>query len=120
MSQTKVMIVGNSGSYKTSLVYSLLGFAKKEINYPPTLGAEAYNYNKYVLWDMAGNSKYCLGKGLFYHSAPICIVVHGGEDYLTPDQWEADLKATMGSGCKVYHVQGSFEEKLVQMKAILC
>nr|WIL02949.1 GTP-binding protein [Cedratvirus borely] len=120
MSQIKVMLVGNSGAYKSSLLYSLLGFARSEIDLPPTLGVEAHNYGKYVLWDMAGKPKYCMGKGLFYHNAQIGIVVHGGEEYLTPEQWELDLKASMGDACQVYHVEGTFEEKLARMRTILC
>jgi hypothetical protein len=114
------MLVGNTGAYKTSLLYSLLGFAKSEINPPPTLGSEAHVYRDYVLWDMAGNPKFCVGKGLYYHSAKVAIVVHGGQDYLSPEQWELDLKATMGSTCKIHHVKGTFEEKLQEMKTILC
>lgn len=120
MSQSKVMIVGNSGAYKTSLLYSLLGFAKREINHPPTLGVEAHNYGKYVLWDMAGNPKFCVGKGLFYHGAQIAVVVHGGEEYMTPEEWEVDLKKAMGENVQIHHLQGTFDEKLEQFKTILC
>ena len=58
------------------------------LDLPPTLGVEAHNYGHYVLWDMAGNPRFCVGKGLFYHNAQIGIVVHGGEDYLNAEEWE--------------------------------
>lgn len=112
-------MVGNTGAGKTSLLYSLLGFAERELDHPPTLGVQAYNYGNYVIWDMAGNPSLCVGKGLFYHSAQIGVVVHGGEEYLAPQEWELDLKQAMGQGVQIYHVQGTLQEKLEQLKAIL-
>lgn len=78
---TKVVIVGNAGAGKSSMVSRLMG--SPPTAYTATLGVELNVYRSpsnavYNIWDCAGDSRYeGLGDG-YYIGGDIFFIVRGG------------------------------------------
>jgi len=75
----KVVLVGDAGVGKTSMVCKLLGRAKPR-RYTPTLGVDVHTYKlgdtTINIWDTAGKDALAGGREVFYTGADACVVVN--------------------------------------------
>jgi len=75
----KVVLVGDAGVGKTSMVCKLLGCTKSR-RYTPTLGVDVHTYKlgdtTINIWDTAGKDALAGGREVFYTGADACVVVN--------------------------------------------
>ena len=92
----KIVILGDSGVGKTSLMQRFLNKEKANKVYRPTIGCDFHNYKTQIdgtnvtlqIWDTAGQERYqSLGKA-FYRGSDACILVYD----ITSDTSLTDLK----------------------------
>ena len=75
----KVVLVGDAGVGKTSMVCKLLGCTKSR-RYTPTLGVDVHTYKlgdtTINIWDTAGKDALAGGREVFYTGADACVAVN--------------------------------------------
>lgn len=89
----------------------------------PTLGVEVHPYRTdgkvFNLWDCAGKEKLGGLRDGYYINANIALIFHGGEEFITPEEWEINVKRVMGENACVHHIEGTLEEKEKRVREIL-
>lgn len=132
----KVVFVGNSGSYKTTVAIKLVSNDQLQgcsFFYPetltvgteirPTVGVGVHPYKsdsgkKYNIWDCAG--KPLLG-GLrdgYYIQADIVFVFLGGENFQNSEQWIREV-IRLSPNAQIHVIDGDCQEKYNMIKALL-
>lgn len=136
MAYSKVILVGNSASGKTTTCYKVIGYPldyffdytnlvkeRFDRKITTTMGVEIEPFRplsggKYNIWDCAGKEKL---RGLgdrYYVEAKIALIFHGGENYRTPEQWIQEVRSVVPN-VQIYHITGTWEQKYHQMRQIL-
>ena len=127
----KVIIVGNSGVGKTSIISRYLG--KYDPNVKSTIGASFANKSEIIndkeilfeIWDTAGQERFRSINSIFYQDAYICILVYD----ITKQQSFNDLKdywhdSVLEHAAKdiIFHIAGNkvdlYEEEEVDRKEV--
>jgi GTP-binding nuclear protein Ran len=105
MQEFKVVLVGDGGVGKTSLI-KRLKLDKFEKRYLPTVGVNVHSYSvqnnhvHYNIWDTAGQEKFGGLKNEYYENANLGIVMCANNSYLTQKsvrQWQLDIRETCGN-----------------------
>src|SRR5580692_9883213 len=122
----KVIFVGNASSGKTTICRKLLG-CNNEKKYIPTMGVEVHPYmvelaggmhgNIYKIWDCAGNPKFGGLRSGYYIGTSVAFIFHGGKSFLTPEEWENDVKSVAPHAI-IFHIKGTLQEKYDQVKEL--
>lgn len=81
-SETKLVLVGDGGVGKSTLVKKLLN-GNFEQGYVPTLGIEVYPWRNYVIWDTAGQDKFGGLRSGYYIEAKKAIIMVDATSKLT-------------------------------------
>lgn len=127
MMPTKILFVGNSGSGKTILRRALLEMfndeARKEIGdifkgivvNNPTIGVHFSYFStacdrKYILFDFSGKVNYSTNKHFFFPQGDVAFIIEGGEDSLSPDQWEKEIRLSNPT-IPIHRVSGPLHSK---------
>lgn len=125
-SGNKVIFVGNASSGKTTTCRKILGDKMKR-KYIPTMGVEVHPYmvksagglygNKYHIWDCAGNPQFGGLRSGYYGGTSMAFIFHGGKTFLTPEEWENEVKSVVPNA-QIYHIVGTPQEKYEQVKQL--
>lgn len=73
MNQTKIVLLGEAQSGKSTYVKKMLTVTVNSI-YIPTLGAEVYSHNRFVLWDTAGKDDFSGLASAYYIEADAALL----------------------------------------------
>lgn len=120
-SPRKLVLIGNSGSGKTSLCGLLKGYSVGTL--PKTIGCDVIPYLRnevvYSIWDTAGDPSLMVMGPIYYMAADCIAVVHGGQGYKTPEQWEELARKTVPTAV-IWHLDApTLEEKQTQLLTLL-
>ena len=91
--------------------------------FTPTIGVEVHPYrteNKvFNLWDCAGKEKFGGLRDGYYIQADVALIFHGGEQWITPEEWEVNVRRVLGNNAQVHHICGTLEEKEKRVRELL-
>lgn len=123
MTEKKVVFVGNTSSYKSSVLAKLVnGDNNCRFSYP-TMGVFVSRYTsgsgkKYNVWDCAGNPKFAGLKDGYYIQADMAFIFLGGKGKITVEEWKRDL-LRVSPNIKIHVVNGDLQEKYSTVKSLL-
>nr|WIL05244.1 hypothetical protein pmam_205 [Pithovirus mammoth] len=127
MKPTKILFVGNSGSGKTILRRALLEMFNDETRKEtedifkgivinnPTIGVHFSHFStasdrRYILFDFSGKASHSTNKHFFFPEADVAFIIEGGENSLSPEQWEQEIRFS-NQTIPIHRVSGSLLSK---------